>query len=248
MVDTPQSEPLRIAMWSGPRNISTAMMYSFANRGDTFATDEPLYAHYLSATGIDHPSAAEVIENGLTDWRSVVKQLCAEVPDGSRIWYQKHMCHHIIEGMEIDWLSSFKNCFLIRDPREVLLSLSKRTDAIDAWATGLPQQARIFKAVREMTGENPLVVDSGDILNDPAGVLRSICEHLEIAFDSRMLDWQSGPKECDGIWAEHWYDAVWASTGFAAPRPREGELSKVLQFVLDEVQPIYNELASHRMT
>jgi hypothetical protein len=241
------AEPIRVAMWSGPRNISTAMMYAFANRSDCYASDEPLYAHYLTATGVAHPGANEVIAHGETDWRTVVAQLQAEVPDGSVVWYQKHMCHHIIEGVDLHWVGSMQHCFLIRDPREVLLSLSKKTDAVDAWATGLPQQARIIDAVRQITGTQPLIVDSRDILLDPARMLGQICEALGIGFDDAMLAWEAGPRSCDGIWAKHWYDAVWKSTGFAPYRPRLGELPAELAGVLEEVQPIYAALAAERI-
>ena len=234
-------------MWSGPRNISTALMYAFANRSDCYASDEPLYAHYLAATGVSHPGADEVIAHGETDWRTVVAQLQAGVPDGSRVWYQKHMCHHIIDGVDLHWVGSMRHCFLIREPREVLLSLSKKTDAIDAWATGLPQQARIIEAVRKITGTQPLIVDSADILLDPAAMLGQVCEALGIGFDADMLAWEAGPKSCDGIWGRHWYDAVWKSTGFAAYRPRPGTVPTALAGVLEEVQPIYNALAANRI-
>lgn len=237
----------RIAMWSGPRNISTAMMYSFYSRSDCYASDEPFYAHYLSATGIDHPVAATVIAEGETDRRAVASHLSGDVPDGSRIWYQKHMCHHMIEGMNLDWLAGFSNCFLIRSPREVLLSLAKKTDAVDAWATGLPQQARIVEAVETM-GEEALIADSRDILLDPKGMLTKVCEKLGIPFDESMLTWPAGPKDCDGIWAEHWYDAVWESTGFTPYREREGQLPPAHEKVLAEVQPIFDELHARRLT
>jgi hypothetical protein len=242
------AQPLRIAMWSGPRNISTAMMYSFASRADTFASDEPLYAHYLDKTGVDHPGATEVIAAGETDWREVVRSLSGEIPGGAPIWYQKHMCHHILEGMDLDWTASMSHCFLLRDPREMLLSLSKKTDAIDAWATGLPQQARLVEAVRQMTGQDPLIVDSGDLLYDPQRLLGVMCERFGIRFDPAMLSWTAGPKDCDGVWAEYWYDSVWRSTGFAAPRPRHGELSPKLEAVLSEVQPIYEALSERRLS
>jgi hypothetical protein len=219
------------------------MMYAFANRSDCYASDEPLYAHYLKATGINHPGAAEVIAHGQTDWRQVVAGLQAEVPDGSPVWYQKHMCQHIIEGVDLDWVAGMRHCFLIRQPREVLLSLSRKTDAIDAWATGLPQQGRIVAAVRERTGIAPLIVDAAQVLDHPERVLRHICAYLGIGFDTAMLRWEPGPKPCDGIWAKHWYQAVWASKGFVANRPRIGDLPPELMEVLQQVQPIYEALA-----
>ena len=138
------ADGVSIAMWSGPRNISTAMMYSFDNREDCFASDEPLYSHYLARTGIKHPDADAVIAHHEVDVNSVVDYLTGEIPGDAGVWYQKHMCHHIIDGVDLNWVGAMRHCFLIREPREVLLSLAKKTDAIDAWATGLPQQARII--------------------------------------------------------------------------------------------------------
>ena len=240
------SETKRIAMWSGPRNISTAMMYSFHSRSDTYCSDEPLYSHYLFATGIQHPSASEVINEGETDWRKIVEKLTSNSPDGSEIWYQKHMCHHIIEGMELHWIELLTNCFLIRNPREVLLSLAKKTEVVDAWATGLPQQAIIIDRVLE--SNSPLIiVDVKDILLDPNSMLQKICASLEIPFDQSMLSWKAGPKDCDGNWAHHWYDSVWKSTGFAEYQLRLGELSDEHESVLQEVMPIYERLHALRL-
>ncbi len=236
----------RIAMWSGPRNISTAMMYSFNSRPDTHCSDEPLYAHYLAKTGIAHPGASEVISNGQTDWNTIVNSLSQDSPDNSRIWYQKHMCHHILNDMNLDWISSLTNCFLIRNPSEVLISLSKKTDAIDAWATGLPQQALIVEHVRDL-GQIPIIVDSRDILLDPRGMLSQLCLQLDIEFDNSMLLWDIGPKECDGIWAKHWYDAVWASKEFAKYQPSVEVLKPEYEPILKEVRPIYEQLYAQRL-
>jgi hypothetical protein len=237
----------RIAMWSGPRNISTAMMYSFDNRPDTFCSDEPLYAHYLAKTGITHPGAQAVIDDGETDWQKVVNSLCGTIPTGAEIWYQKHMTHHLLPHIDLKWISELTNCLLIRDPREVLLSLSKKTDQIDVMATGIPQQSRILDYLLETTGEIPPIVDSRDILQNPKKMLSKLCDKLEIPFDAAMLSWQSGPRECDGIWAEHWYDAVWESTGFAPYKPRIGELSPEFQVFCDECQTFYERLHSLRL-
>ena len=223
------------------------MMYAFANRADCFASDEPLYAHYLKATGVDHPGADQVMAQGETDWRAAVRALTGAPPDGSMVWYQKHMCHHIIDDMDLDWVSGMRCCFLIRQPKEVLLSLAKKTQAIDGWATGLPQQARIVQAIRQTSGQTPMIVDAADILTDPAGMLTKICSGLGIDFDPAMLAWPAGPKSCDGPWAAHWYDAVWASTGFASHRPRAGQLSATLTDVLSEVQPIYDALVEDKL-
>ena len=238
----------KIAMWSGPRNISTAMMYSFDNRQDTTCIDEPLYAHYLAHTGISHPGVQEVIDDGETDWRVVVDTICGNIPNQAEIWYQKHMTHHLLPHMDLDWISNLKNCLLIRNPREVILSLSKKTDQIDTRATGLPEQIRLLDHILETTGKQPTIVDSQDILKNPEKMLSKLCDDLNIPFDSTMLTWQAGPRNCDGIWAKHWYDAVWASTNFAPYKPRTGILTPEHQAISDECQVHYDRLHSLRLT
>ncbi len=237
-----------IAMWSGPRNISTAMMYSFDNREDCFASDEPLYSHYLARTGIKHPDADAVIAHHEADVDSVVDYLTGEIPGGAGVWYQKHMCHHILPEMETGWLDSLNNCFLIRNPREVLLSLSRITDEVSLWATGLPQQARLLQQVARESEKVPPIMDARDVLEDPRGMLGLLCERVGIPFSERMLSWRPGPRECDGIWAEHWYDSVWSSTGFSPYRGRLGNLGPEYEAILSEALPLYESMHSLRMT
>ena len=241
-------EGVSIAMWSGPRNISTAMMYSFDNRGDCFASDEPLYAHYLSQTGIKHPDADAVMTHHETDADVVTDYLTGTIPGGANVWYQKHMCHHILPDMGTGWLTSLENCFLIRDPREVLLSLSRITDEVSLWATGLPQQARLLEQVAEESGEVPPILDARDILEDPRGMLELLCERVGIRFNEKMLSWRPGPRECDGVWAEHWYDSVWSSTGFSPYRARTGDLTPGHEEILSQALPIYEDMHSRRMS
>ena len=218
------ADDVRIAMWSGPRNISTAMMYSFDNRRDCFATDEPLYAHYLKQTGIKHPDAQMMMAPHASDSATVVDSLTGEIPRGAAVWSQKHMCHHILPGMDTDWLDSLSNCFLIRNPKEVLLSLSKITDEVSLWSTGLPQQVRLMQDVSKNSGSTPPIIDCREILENPKGMLRLLCEQWGIDFSERMLSWDAGPRECDGIWGEPWYDPVWSSTGCDPYRHRLGAL------------------------
>ena len=236
-----------IAMWSGPRNISTALMYSFENRNDCHATDEPLYAPFLLNSGLPHPGAEEVIENNETDVGKIITTLTGPIPCDNQIWYQKHMCHHLPENSDISWIDGFKNCFLIRNPREVLLSLSKITDSIDLQSTGLPQQLRIFRHVIKSSGKTPPVVDSADILEDPESILPVLCESIGITFSQRMLSWEPGPRKCDGLWGKYWYDSVWQSSGFSPPSPKEGELSENLHSVLEKSTMIYQELRNMRI-
>ena len=236
----------RVAMWSGPRNISTAMMYSFENREDCHAIDEPFYAHYLEHTGVDHPGAERVIESYETDYESIAETLTAEIPQGAEIWYQKQMCHHIMPGRDVDWINSLSNCFLIRDPKEVLLSLSRITHEVSLWATGLPQQILLLDRASQ-DGSKPPIIDSRDVLENPRGILGMLCQQLDIPFSEDMLSWQAGPRDCDGIWGEYWYDSVWLSTGFSPYRPRVGKLPPTLDAVLEQATPLYEELYSKRM-
>ncbi len=238
----------RIAMWSGPRNVSTALMRSFGNRADTEVVDEPFYAHYLEATGLAHPGRDEVIARHETDWRRVAEALHAPLPPRVTVHYQKQMSHHLLPHMGREWLAGLRHAFLIRDPREMLLSLDQKLDQIRVQDTGLPQQVEIFEAFAARDGEAPPVVDAADLLRNPRGILAALCERLGITFDPRMLAWPPGPRPTDGIWARHWYDQVERSTGFAPWRPRTGELGVVLEPVEAACRPLYERLHAHRLT
>src|SRR3954447_3613844 len=208
------NKPVRIAMWSGPRNISTAMMRAWGNRSDTFVCDEPLYAHYLRETGILHPGADEVIRCHEPDWRKVVAWLTGPVPEGKAIFYQKQMAHHLLPSIERGWLADLTNVFLIREPREMLTSLIRVTPDPTLEDTGLPQQVALFEEERRRTGAVPLVLDARDVLEDPRGMLERLCRGLGVPFAEAMLSWPPGRRETDGIWAKHWYSAVEQTTSF----------------------------------
>lgn len=239
--------PIRIAMWSGPRNISTAMMRSFGNRADAAVTDEPLYAYYLRATGRSHPGADEVMAAHECDWRKVAAWLEGPVPGGRQVWYQKHMAHHLLPGIERGWVEGLSNAFLIRDARAMLTSLIQKLPDAALQDTGLPQQVELFRAERERTRRIPPVVDARDVLEDPRGVLGALCGALGIAFDEAMLAWPPGRRETDGVWARHWYDAVERSTGFQPFREPEAALPPAYLPLLRECLPYYEELHAHRL-
>lgn len=234
-------------MWSGPRNISTAMMYSFDNRGDCHATDEPLYANFLQSSETPHPGAKEVMELHETDIGTVISHITGPNPRDKPIWYQKHMCHHVMDESDLSWIDSLTNCFLIRNPEDVLLSLSKITNSIDLRATGLPQQIRIFEHVSKVLGRIPPIVDSLDILENPRSLLETLCESLGIPFLEQMLSWEKGPRKCDGIWGKNWYSSVWETSGFVPPKNREDELDDNLSSILETAMPIYQELWEMRI-
>lgn len=241
------SDPLRIAMWSGPRNISTAMMRAWENREDCAVSDEPLYAAYLATTGIDHPGRDEVIAAGETDWRRVADTLLGPVPGGKAIWYQKHMNHHLLADMDTDWVLALRNVLLIRDPSEVVASYIKSRATVTPDDIGLPQQGRLFDLLCDALGEAPIVIDAGDFLRAPEAHLRALCGRLGIAFTPRMLSWPAGPRDSDGVWAPYWYDAVWRSTGFEPWRPREDTLTGEALAAADICRPIYERLREYRM-
>jgi hypothetical protein len=243
-----RKEPVRIAMWSGPRNISTAMMRSWGNRPDTFVCDEPFYAHYLKATGRDHPGAVEVIAHGETDPRKVIASLTGDVPGAKRIFYQKQMTHHLLPQIDRSWLGAVTNCFLIRDPAEVIVSYIKKNNDPTLEDIGFVQQAEIFDWVREHTGAIPPVIDAHDVLENPTKILRSLCEAIGVAFTEAMLSWEPGLRETDGTWAEHWYGEVANTTGFRKPARREREpVPERLGAVYERSREYHARLYPHRL-
>ena len=240
------ADTVRVAMWSGPRNISTAMMRAWENRGDCAVSDEPLYAHYLDRTGLDHPAREEVIADGDTDWRRVVDSLLGPAPGGAAVWYQKHMTHHLLPHMDHAWIAGLRNVLLIRDPREVVASYVKSRATVTADDIGLPQQVALYDELCA-TGSPPPILDAGDFLRAPEPHLRALCDWLGIAFTERMLHWPPGPRDSDGIWAPHWYAHVWESTGFEAPVAKEISLSGAAADVAEECQPHFERLHALRM-
>lgn len=248
------SELLRIAMWSGPRNISTAMMRSWGNRADTTVVDEPLYASYLKATGKKHPLADEVMAQGETDWRKVVAEMTTgdsrsgrKGPSHVGVFYQKQMTHHLLPGMDREWLTGLTNCFLIRDPAEVIVSYIKKNDDPALEDLGFIQQAEIFEFVRTRTGKVPPVIDARDVLQNPERVLQLLCEAVALAFDPAMLSWPPGLRKTDGVWAKHWYGEVAESIGFALFTERHAEVPERLREIEAACRACYETLHPHRL-
>ena len=240
--------PIRIAMWSGPRNISTALMRAWENRGDCTVSDEPLYAHYLAVTGLDHPGAAEVIAAGDIDIARVTAALArGPAPDGNPVWYQKHMSHHLLPGMDIGWVHALHNVFLIREPALVVASYVKSRARCEPADIGLLQQAELFDQVAQRLGRAPLVIDGERFLQDPARHLQAICADAGAPYTDRMLHWPAGPRASDGVWAPHWYAAVWCSTGFEPWRPRTAELDDDGRRVAEACRPAYERLLAHAL-
>lgn len=241
------SEPLRIAMWSGPRNISTAMMRAWENRGDCAVSDEPLYAHYLAETCSDHPGREEVIASGETDWRKVAAALVGPAPGDRPIWYQKHMSHHLLPHVAHEWIHALTNVFLIRDPDEVVSSYLRTRETVTPDDIGIPQERRLFDEIAERNGAPPPVVDADEFLRAPEVQLRALCAKLGVDFTGRMLSWPAGPRDSDGVWAPYWYHAVWKSTGFEEPRDRRPVIEGEAKRVSDACREDYEFLRTHRL-
>jgi hypothetical protein len=237
-----RQEPVRIAMWSGPRNLSTALMRSFENRPDCSVVDEPLYAAYLVVTGLDHPGREDVIASQQTDPSVVVAEL-TDGPVSTPVQYQKHMTHHLLPTFPRQALSVLRHAFLIRDPERVLTSYAKVRGEPTLEDLGLPQQLELFE-----TFGGP-VVDAADVLRDPRTTLTLLCDALGIGFHEAMLTWPAGPRDTDGVWAPHWYTGVAASTGFAPYSPGSGDpLPERLAPLLERCRPYYDALAPYRLS
>jgi len=240
-------QPVRIAMWSGPRNISTAMMRAWGNRPDTFVIDEPFYAYYLKATGKQHPGADEIIAFGETDWRKVIEQLTGPIPNVRRIFFQKQMAHHLLPEVDREWLGAVTNCFLIRDPREVIASYIKKREDPALPDLGFIQQAEILDFVRIRTGSIPPIVDAKDVLENPERMLRLVCEAVGIEFSESMLSWPPGLRQTDGVWARHWYGEVAKTTSFQPYRARRSKVPAHLREIYDRCSEYYDRFYEYRL-
>lgn len=238
---------LRIAMWSGPRNLSTALMRSFSSRSDTFVSDEPFYGCFLKQSGADHPMRDDVIAAMDCDWGSVMRTLSGPVPGGSQVWYQKQMWHHMAGPIGYEDFAGFSHAFLIREPERMIASYLKKRESAGFEDFGLEKQADFFEREADRLGAPPPVIDAGDVLANPEGVLSKLCEALGIAWEPAMLRWAPGGREMDGPWAPHWYGAVEASTGFGPPETEPVELPPEARLLADRCRPYYERLAAHRI-
>jgi hypothetical protein len=238
---------IRIAMWSGPRNLSTAMMRSFGSRSDTFVSDEPFYGCFLETTGADHPMRVEVIASMDCDWNSVMETLRGDPPDNFPIWYQKHMWHHMAGPIGYDDFAGFSHAFLIRDPERMIASYLRKREAARFEDFGLERQAEFFEREADRLGHAPPVIDADDVLANPEKVLSKLCDALGIPWEEAMLHWAPGRRDTDGIWAAHWYNAVEKSTGFGSSDMDLVQLPWDAQRLADECQPFYERLAADRL-
>ncbi len=238
---------IRIAMWSGPRNLSTAMMRSFGSRSDTVVSDEPFYGCFLKDSGADHPMREEVIAAMDCDWASVMATLRGPPPEDSPIWYQKHMWHHMTGPIGYDDFAGFTHAFLIRDPAQMIASYLRKRECAAFEDFGLERQAEFFEREADRLGRAPPVIDANDVLANPPGMVPKLCAALCIPWDEAMLSWPAGRRASDGPWAPHWYGAVEASTGFGPPESGPAGLPDGARRLADRCRPFYERLADHKI-
>ncbi len=225
------------------------MMRAFENRADTAVSDEPFYGAYLAATGLEHPMRAEILASMPADWREVASSLVEGAPQGKAIWYQKHMCHHMLYDFGLDWMDACTNVFLIRAPEKVLASYRLKRSAVTLDDIGFVRQAELFERVAARQGTAPPVIDAADVLADPGTTLQALCRTLNIDFSPSMLSWPAGRRASDGVWAPAWYEAVERSTGFAtSPGTEVPPLPPDLRAIADAARPSYEFLLAYRLT
>ena len=235
-------------MWSGPRNLSTALMRSFENRSDCFVSDEPFYPFFLYKTGIKHPLRDKIIQSGETNYNKIVRYITGPIPHSNKVWYQKHMAHHILLDSNMDWIKKMKNCLLIRHPSDVILSYTKKSEIKNIEQLGYPQQVNIYKMLTKETQSIPIIIDARDLLINPEGMLRQICKKIKIDFDLKMLSWPSGTRETDGVWGQYWYKQVEASSSFKPFIETEKNISSKYMPIYNECMEYYNFLYKKRIS
>ena len=234
-------------MWSGPRNISTAMMRSWESRTDTFVIDEPYYAYYLTQTDLDHPGREDVIRDGELDSEKISYGLVNDTKGNCSIYYQKHITHHLLDSIDREWMKSVTNCFLIRDPKDMIISYSKVHPDLNMHLLGLEEQKEIFEYVSNMTGEVPPIIDSKDVLINPRKVLGKFCDRLGVIFSEEMLSWPTGARDTDGNWGKYWYKNVMNSTGFNDYKPKTEDVPIKYQELYEECLSLYKNLHDLRL-
>ena len=233
---------IRIACWSGPRNISTALMRSWSSRNDTFVSDEPFYAYYLKETGLNHPMTQEIINYYPNTYDQVVSSINKKIPELKKIWYQKHMAHHLIDLKNIDWIKNFYNCFLIRHPSKVISSYTQKNDLNHINELGYVQQFKLIKYLKK-TGYDFIVIDSDQLINNPKKILEKWCYFLNIDFDNSMLKWEKKIYSTDGIWANHWYDSVLKTDRFNKEIiDKDYKINKQYEKIFEKSLEIYNQI------
>ena len=236
-----------IAMWSGPRNLSTAIMRSFENRKDTVVFDEPFYAHYLSVTELNHPGRDEILDSQSTNWNEVVEKCTNTSFHEKNLCYQKHMAQHNLQDFDISWIKDIQNCILIRDPKYVIASYEKKFPVVDERHLGYIQQAEIIEFLEKERGITPPIIDADDILKNPESMMKKLCNVLDIVFYKSMLRWPPGARESDGVWGAYWYKGVYESTGFKLYTKKEVNLDQKLADVYEKCKKHYDSFYKKRI-
>jgi Sulfotransferase domain len=239
---------IRLCFWSGPRNISTAMMRAWENRADCAVWDEPFYGPYLIATGLDHPGRDEILANVPIEADNIAQHCSGDAPDGSPLFFQKHMCQHMLPETPLGWMANCRHVFLIRDPAKVAASYAATAGNATEDDLGSARQRELYDIACDMTGRDWPVVEGHDVLENPEGMLRALCDALDVPFDPAMLSWPAGRRDSDGVWAAHWYKRVEASTGFEKPRPSPHSLPDALMPVVEACRPHFEALRQKRIT
>ena len=237
----------KIAMWSGPRNISTALMRSFENRPDTYVSDEPFYAHYLNITKEKHPMYKEIIHHGNINWDSVVNNIAGDIPYNKNVWYQKHMAQHNLQNKNLNWIKKMENVFLIRNPKEVILSYTKKHELVNILQLGYIQQIYLVNKIESAFSITPIIIDSQDLLQNPKNILKKLCEKCNIPFYNKMLSWPKGARKTDGIWGKYWYAKVENSTHFSPYIKNNNTLPLQYKKIFLECMDYYAKLYEKRM-
>ena len=231
-----------------PRNLSTALMRSFENRTDTAVIDEPFYAHFLKQTNLNHPGRNEIISTLDSNWDNIVFKITGPIPENKSIWYQKHMAQHNLEGCDLNWIKSFHNCILIRDPKYVIPSYNKEYSLSDEKLLGYCQQLNLIRILEDKEGITPPIFDATDILEKPEQALKKICISVGIRFSQKMLKWPKGKRKSDGIWAKYWYRNVENSSGFQPFQKKNIGIDKKLIPLYDKCLADYNSMYEKRIT
>ena len=236
-----------IAMWSGPRNLSTVMMRSFENRKDTVVFDEPFYAHYLSVTELNHPGRDQILDFQSTNWDEVVEKCRNTIFQKESLFYQKHMAQHILQGFDISWIKDVQNCILIRDPKYVIASYRKKLPIGDERHLGYEQQADIIEFLEKENGTTPPIINADDILKNPDSMMKKLCKALDITFYPSMIKWPAGTRSSDGVWGVYWYEGVYDSTGFKPYTKKEVNIGQKLVNVYENCKKHYDTFYSKRI-
>ena len=232
---------IKIACWSGPRNISTALMRSWSSRSDTKVIDEPFYAYYLKETGLKHPLADKIIQSYPASFNEILENISSKALDQKPIFYQKHMAHHLVNIKNFNFVDRFENCILIRNPKRVIASYTLKNNLINAKELGYHQQNEIISYLIQQK-RKVIVIDAQSLLQDPKKILKKWCDKINLSFDVKMLKWKKGIYSTDGLWANYWYNSVANTTSFDKKISQNPIIDKKYIEIYDECMFLYDKM------